>query len=70
MTNPGSPTQNHLLAALAEPERAHLFPQLELVPNRRGAPLNRLLAAALNIMTRMCAALVRFNMSLRRVLHV
>ena len=31
MAKPESPTQNHLLAALAEPERARLFPQLELV---------------------------------------
>jgi len=39
MPKPGSPTQNHLLAALAEPERARLFPQLELVPMPLGKVL-------------------------------
>ena len=32
MPNPHDPRQNHLLAALPEDERAHLFPHLELVP--------------------------------------
>ena len=39
MAKPESPTQNHLLAALAEPERARLFPQLELVPMPLGKVL-------------------------------
>lgn len=36
MPKPLSPTQNHLLGALDESEREHLFSQLELVPMRLG----------------------------------
>jgi hypothetical protein len=36
---PRSPSQNHLLAALAASERARLFPQLELVPMPLGKVL-------------------------------
>ena len=36
MRKPSSPTQNHLLGALDEGEREHLFSQLELVPMRLG----------------------------------
>ncbi len=32
MSNPHDPCQNHLLAALPEDERAHIFPHLELLP--------------------------------------
>ena len=39
MAKPESPTQNHLLAALADPARARLFPQLELVPMPLGKVL-------------------------------
>ena len=39
MAKPDSPTQNHLLAALTESDRARLFPQLELVPMPLGKVL-------------------------------
>lgn len=39
MSKPGSPIHNHLLGALPEPDRARLFPQLELVPMRLGSVL-------------------------------
>ena len=32
MSEPGSPTQNHLLASLPLPEQERLFPQLQLIP--------------------------------------